>query len=227
VKHDDRGRTAPGDFIRGLLDKGADSLALNFVQQNAFWLRKYTPTWGAGGYALTRLGRYREAVEWNADWRDRQDAEPWMLVNVAESLRALGRDVEAAEASHIALALPTGEGQALHRLWLAIDTACEGDIATARERFSQVQPESLRPVDRFDWTLVASVIQMADAPSEARARGFAEVRRRLADAEAEAPQFASRAALKRAYRRCLAQIARSRGTLAARLWYLYQWLLSW
>ena len=124
--------------------------------------------------------------------------------------------------------MPTGEGQSLHRLWLAIDAACEGDIATAREHFSQVQPESLRPVDRFDWTLVASVIQMADAL--ARSSGPVSSRRSAAawpTPKREAPQFASRAALKRAYRRCLAQIAHSRGTLAARLWYLYQWLLSW
>ena len=74
---------------------------------------------------------------------------------------------------------------------------------------------------------MASVIQMADASHEERALVFAEVRRRLADAEADAPQFASRAALKRSYRRCLAQIAHSRGTVAAQLWRLWHWLFSW
>ena len=50
-----------------------------------------------------------------------------MLANVAESLRALGRDAEAAEVSRRALAMPASERQSRHRLWLAIDAACEGE----------------------------------------------------------------------------------------------------
>ena len=227
AKYDDGGPRAAQAFIHGLLESGAEWSAMSFVQDNEHWLREHTMTWAAGGSVFVQLGHHRKAVQWNADWRDRRDAKPWMLANVAESLRAQGQEEEAVEVSHHALAMSPSQGQSRHRLWLAIDAASEGDIGTARGHFTQIPPDRFRVDDRFDRTLVASVIQMFDASQEERAQVFAEVRRRLADGEADAPELAFRAALKRSYRRCLAQIARSRGTIGAQLWALHKWLLSW
>ena len=63
VEHDSPGGNALQDFLRGLLDSGGESLALNFLQKHAFWLRKHTSAWGVGGHAL------RDSAALKMRWR--------------------------------------------------------------------------------------------------------------------------------------------------------------
>jgi hypothetical protein len=213
-------------YVDGLFDAKEHRAALRFLRDQADWLRKSTPTWGVGGYVLTRLRRYGEGAKWHADWRQRQDAEPWMLVNLIESLRAVRRDAEAVEASHHALSLPPAFGQHLHHLWLASDAVCDGDIAAARTHLAEVSPDALDEDYQFDWLMVTSVIQMAEAGPEEKRSVFAEVRRRVAAARAGFAAYPQEPARQRMYRRCLARIAQIQNTWPARLWYLTRALLN-
>src|SRR6185503_3340129 len=90
-----------------------------FVKLNEAWLKSSDFTWGAVAYALTVVRDYRGACRWTRDWRSRPDAEPWMLANVAEGLRGVGRNEEAREVNEAAVAKPAGNGTPEHRLWLA------------------------------------------------------------------------------------------------------------
>jgi cellulose synthase operon protein C len=220
------GRHATHGYVDGLFDAKADRAALRFLRDQADWLRKWTFTWGVGGYVLTRLRRYREGAKWHADWRQRQDAEPWMLVNLIESLRAVRRDAEAIEASHHALSLPPAFGQHLHCLWLASDAVSDGDIATAQTHLAEVPPDALDEDYQFDWLMITSVILMAEAAPDQRRQVFAEVRRRVAAARSAFAAYPQEPARQRLYRRCLARIAQYRNTWSARLWYLTRWLVS-
>ncbi len=226
AEQSDDGQRATHGYIDGLFDAGGQQQAGNFVRENSDWLRAHTFTWGAGGYALTRLRRYRDAADWHADWRDRPDAEPWMLVNVVESLRAMGRDAEALQATQRALSLPPGHGQHLHHLWLAVDAACAGDLAAAREHLDWVPPESLDEDYQFDWMIVTSVLRMAEAAPAERSQVFADVRRQVAAARKNFAAYAQEPARQRFYHQALAEIARYRGTWAARLWYLVRRAVS-
>ena len=220
------GRHATHGYVDGLFDAKGDRAALRFLRDQADWLRRWTFTWGVGGYVLTRLRRYQEGAKWHADWRERQDAEPWMLVNLIESLRAVRRDAEAIEASHHALSLPPAYGQHLHYLWLASDAVCDGDIATAQAHLAEVPPDALDEDYQFDWLMITSVILMAEAAPDQRRQVFAEVRRRVAAARAGFAAYPQEPARQRLYGRCLARIAQIQNTWPARLWYLTRWLIS-
>src|SRR5688500_8437006 len=94
-----------------------------FVQRNDSWMRNTTFTWGTAGYVLCAARDYRGTTEWMADWRERSDAEPWMLVNAVEGFQATGREREAAEVTQFGLTLPPGYGQHLMEMWKGIDAA--------------------------------------------------------------------------------------------------------
>jgi cellulose synthase operon protein C len=220
------GRHATHGYVDGLFDAQDPDAALDFVRDQAHWLRQWTFTWGVGGYVLTRLRRYEDGADWHADWRDRPDAEPWMLVNVIESLRAVRREAEAVEVSHHALDMPWAYGQHLHHLWLASDAVTSGDVATAKEHWMEVPPEILDEDYQFDWLMVTAVIEMAEAEPHEKQRVFAEVRERVADARAGFAAYHREPARQRMYRRCLGRIAQYQGTWPARLWQLARWLRS-
>jgi hypothetical protein len=227
VERGDIGLRATYAYVEALLRARAAVTLKRFVRNNKDWLRAHTFTWGTAGYGLTGLREYRLAAEWHADWRQRDDAAPWMLVNAVEGLRARGRDREAVEVSRFALSLPPAHGQDLHHLWLATDEAGAGDIAGTRQHLERVDAESLDEDYRFLWTLARSVVEMAQAaPAEAR-RVFPDVRRRLYDARRKYQAYPAEPARRRAYRRCLAAVASCRGGLRARVWYWLRWLASW
>jgi tetratricopeptide (TPR) repeat protein len=220
------GRQATYAYIDALRRAGARRLLLRFVGQNRTWLRQQTFTWGAVGFGLAGIRAYREAAEWHADWASREGAEPWMLVNAIEGLRALGRDEEAAEASRAALALPPGYGQHLHHLWLAADEILGDNLPAARQHLDQAKTDKLDDDWQFQLALVEALVEMAEAPPAEAGPVFRSVRRKVARARAGYKAWTHEPARRRLYRRVLAKIARQRGTFAARLWHWLRWIQS-
>jgi hypothetical protein len=217
---------AAAAYVRRLWETGDTSRLQAFIRRNESWLRESDFTWGSIGSALAGVRDYRATLEWMADWRERPAAEPWMLVNTIEALRAVGRTDEAVEVSRAALAAPPHGGQQLHHLWLAVDAAAAGDARAAEEHLAQVNVDLLT----VDWMVLAEsargLVAMEQSPPEDRGSVFAEVRRRLAAAIKAYAAFDHEPGHRRALRQCARQITRRRGTLFAWLWYGWMWFRS-
>jgi tetratricopeptide (TPR) repeat protein len=193
---------------------------VRFARQAWPILRQHFWAWASIGMGLVRIGRYDLALPWQSLWRDYPDAQPWMLINVVEALRAAGRDDEAREASRVALAKPDSSAHSLHRLWRASDAALDGEFSQVREHLAACGDGKLSDHYQFHKTLVECALEMHDAVQDGTApAAFAAVRRKLAAARRGFAPFASEPARKKLYYRTLALVARLRGTLLARLWY--------
>ena len=86
------GKTVRQPFVR----RGSSRLEHGFLlwrllHRHRSWLTKDDQAWGTVGYTLTSMRRRRAVVKWLASWRDRPNAEPWMLSNLVVALRNLGR----------------------------------------------------------------------------------------------------------------------------------------
>jgi cellulose synthase operon protein C len=157
-----------------------------FVNTNSEWLRKDDLLWGGAGYALTTIRAWTMAANWMSDWKSRTDAKPWMLVNTAESLRAVGKDSEAAECSKCALALPPDNGTRLHELLLAADAAFRGDFRYVAEHLPAVADRESLDLDyKFLVALVEAVMDVAQSSESERGRAFRRAMRQIDTAKAE------------------------------------------
>ncbi|HXG12163.1 MAG TPA: tetratricopeptide repeat protein [Gemmataceae bacterium] len=173
--------------------------------------------WGNTGYALTCLRDYAAAVEWMADWKDRSDIGPWMLLNLVLALRALDRIEEAVRVSEHAVLLPYGDFTTpFHQTWLALEDALQGETAAASDRRKAIQAEALDPYHRLLAAWVEVLIDLQK--SEPRSRSFLKVDRRLRQAAESVPSVRHDPALMNTYRRLLRRLAADCGGAAARIW---------
>jgi tetratricopeptide (TPR) repeat protein len=222
----DLGRQATYAYIEALLQSPKPSRLLRFLRENGDWLRADTFTWGSMCYGLAGLREFRKCARWAADWREREDAAPWMLVNVLESLRAIGDEATASEVSARALDLPPAHGQHLLHLWLAADKACRGDVAAAEEHLAAAGSSSVDTDYAFLRTLTEGMLEVAKTPPADRPRVFPAVRRRIDALRMHYAAYSREPARRQVYRRCLARLAADRGGLVAFLWRWLRWLNS-
>jgi tetratricopeptide (TPR) repeat protein len=89
-------REAACRFVEVLGAEGRKRFLQVFVAWNRRWLRADTKVWGAVGSAFVKVRCNLQAARWLADWRERPDAEPWMLQLLVMALRAAGYYAEAA-----------------------------------------------------------------------------------------------------------------------------------
>lgn len=112
-----------------------------YIARRRDFLRANDECWGTVGYALRHHLLHHEAVAWGDDWRARQGLEGWMLINLADSLRKVGRWQEALAVHQRADAMPHDHHFADHALWLATEAVLIADTATADRFLSQAAPD--------------------------------------------------------------------------------------
>lgn len=120
------GRAALGaaaEWLERLARAGRAREVRRFVERHGPRLRGDTDAWASAGFALSRTESHRECAGWLGDWQKREGLEPWMLLNLAQSLRDLHRVEEAATVNAAALRLPRDHSSALHRIHLEADAA--------------------------------------------------------------------------------------------------------
>src|SRR5262249_51611486 len=103
------GESALHAYIDALGSPGRQALLADAIQRFGPALRATTRGWGKAGCAWAGVHDYARAVEWMADWPQRSDAEPWMLINLAIALRSLQRDADARQVHERALSLPDSD----------------------------------------------------------------------------------------------------------------------
>lgn len=141
-------------------------------------LRAHIDTWGAAGHALVAAGQTSEARRWFSDWRDRHEAWPWMLLDVAAASRAEGDLSSADDAHRRAVASAQRDASTpTHHAWVALADGVGGDLASARASLQQARGSKLGEIE-------AKIVVLADAVIGAREQGgwpgFMYGRKRLA-----------------------------------------------
>jgi tetratricopeptide (TPR) repeat protein len=220
------GEQAVYAYLDALLQAGQAQELRTYIRRNERWLAQQDYTWGAAGYALANLRDYQATIRWMSDWQSRAGAEPWMLLNLVEALRALGRDAEAAAVSRAALASAREDGKEYHRLWLAADAVAAGDLAAARDALAGASLLGVAPSFGLLRVCVLGTLEIDAAPAEERPARFREVRRRIAEAWRQHPAVDHEPAHKRIWRAAARQIARRVASWPVRLWYAWVWFRS-
>ena len=167
-------------------------------------LRSSTWPWASVGYALTTLERPRRTVAWLSDWETRPDLQPWMLLNLVVSLRALDRWPEAARVGRHALGLEADHSRAPHATWLALDAALEGHCDDAERMLELAGQGSERAI--YPHLLALTQLLVSARGGEANRR---ELRRRARPVLSAARRAAKRTPLLRQpYRRARRELRR-------------------
>jgi tetratricopeptide (TPR) repeat protein len=113
-------------WLERLADAGRAADVRSLLAGFARPLRAEDRCWGSAGYALTRSACHRQCVGWLSDWKGREGLRPWMLLNLAQSLRDLRRNREGAAVNRAALELARDHTTAMHRIHLEVDAALAG-----------------------------------------------------------------------------------------------------
>jgi tetratricopeptide (TPR) repeat protein len=184
---------------------------------------RVTQNWGKVGYAFALATDDRRLIAFLSDWRERPDVEPWMLLNLALSLRALGRDTAASEVSRHALTLPRDTASPCHEVWLALDSAVAGQFGKAADALGAIDSEAYDASHRFLHALVRGLVALHQVTPSERGRVFASVRAQWQTAVLDStPMDEDRAAVRHAYRRSVRRLAADTGSWLAWLWALWR-----
>jgi tetratricopeptide (TPR) repeat protein len=215
------GAAAIAAYLRWLADGGQRSVLLRFVRRYDTLLRKQTRLWADVATALVNLGRARLAVPWLADWRDRPDVEPWMLVNAAIAYRSQGDLAGADAVTQHALALPRDWTFPYHASTGAFEAAVRGDLAVAKGLLDKsIGPSPTIHAD-FWHALGRAVVLAADnATQPDRRRRLVLARESFYDAVRAEPPLDPTRDLGRGRRRASRAIARAIGGPKVWLWAL-------
>lgn len=211
---------AAGAYVEALGDSHRGQQLKRFVERERDALRAADHTWARVGIAMMALGWYAECREWTRDWRSRLEAEPWMLLPAAATLRYVNQDAEASEVSLAAIRRPTDRTTPLHTLWLAYDAICRQDCAAAMHYAQDSDVEYGGKYYGFIGHVVEAVLAVQRAGRARKGAGFSTARRELRRAVRLRRYFRNDPVLKRVYFRGVEQIAADVGGPAALLWRL-------
>lgn len=119
------------------------------IRKHGGWLRKHTEMWGIVSYATHSLRMSKTTVAWLADWRDRPDAQAWMLNNLVLALQETGGRPEMEAVVRHVLTLPEHSQMTMRfHLWAAIEAALNEREAEARRLLDGVDPRRLEAHDK-------------------------------------------------------------------------------
>lgn len=214
------GRQAIATIGDALCETGHGQQAVDFVLRNRDWLREPTLFWGMGSFVLASQQQYRHVLSWMADWRDRDDAEAWMLFNLVEAMRAIGDDAQARQVGEHALTLAPDHAHDLHRIWLVFDRPFEQPdlleyVGTA------TLPETLSDGPRFLYALASAMFDAGVAGH--RQLPFAHVRDRVSRAiESYRPHLKREPGHRRVLMKTIRQIAACYDGWTPRMWRLFR-----
>jgi len=227
-------RLKPGEMQRRAaapLVHGLAQLHSTFLLRCLLWRRRDVlarddVAWGQVGHALITLNRMSAAARWLIDWRLRREVQPWMLFNLCLALRHLGRYEEANTiARHVLESWGHREGSAELRLFLAVEEALAGSLATAREHLEKVVVREDSYHDRELLALAKALVELQVVPMTERQRAFRRARQSMASHFDNWRMLWLMRDVRRTFRRSGRVFVREGGGWRARLW--FGWKLNW
>jgi tetratricopeptide (TPR) repeat protein len=216
------GRRALIAYVKGLGRDRRGWRLRRLVSKHHARLRADDQGWGAVGYALIPLGRYRAVTRWMSDWAQRPGAEMWMLSNLALSLRLLRREAQAHTVVRHALSLPArDDAWRLLQIWFVAEEALAGHTQVAAEHFQQVPEGGLEGYELRLYHLARGLVAVQQAAPELRLQEFRRVRDKVREVFAGIRISRSDAGTRRDYQRYMLRMARDAGSRwqAALIWW--------
>jgi tetratricopeptide (TPR) repeat protein len=215
-------RDAMTTLLRALGEARKLRQAKRLVGAHREALGRHTLTWGIVGYVLASTGNRPATVQWLADYRSRENVEPWMVINLSLSLHELGKRREAREASQYVLELAEhAQLDPQVAVFIALDQALGGNPDYAVERVLTLEPESLPPLCQGILVYLRALTRVQRAAPEERQKAFREARDELARPEYERPWTTP--GMRQTYRAVLQRLAEDVGGFRARAWAWLTW----
>ena len=165
--------TARGQLMQDLIShagpRGRGWLLAMLAWRHRDWLPADQDGWGAMGYALVTLRRFRAAASWLRDWRSREHVPMWMLFNLVLALRELKRWPEVREVLEFAVSLP-GQDHTFPRLrlLLALELALAGRTAEADAHFRELPGGNWSGASELQFQCVRGLLALQGAAPEER-----------------------------------------------------------
>ncbi len=198
------------------------------VQKHSELLRADDVAWARAGAALVQAGHYAMASAWLADWRDRDGVEAWMLRPLAVAYRMLDQDERAVEVCRAGVRLGGPEEVlADFRAWLALDLALSGQAEEAEAHAAKIDTVTATDAARLVLAMAEAVVMVRRAGPGGKAGAFKEAKEHLKTAAAACVPKDVPAGAARAFRRVVSCVAGEAGSLAARLWAVWQRVAPW
>ncbi len=175
-------RRAVNAYLEALERAGEKNRARQFILSLEQQLREDNLTWAHSGFIWLSMGDSRKAIDWLADWQNRDELEAWMLWNLALALRKEGRDLESNKVCRYAITLQPDHTTQSIVLLLALDELIEGDLVGAAARLENVNEPTLREWDRELLNLVRALEQFRKAQRQGSPQYMSTVRYFLSQA---------------------------------------------
>jgi tetratricopeptide (TPR) repeat protein len=180
------------------------------------WLRRSVETWGIGAGSLTEMGDHTLATVWGASWRRFGDAKPWMLRNVAVSMRARGLSALAIPIERHAAELALDASSGRHRVWAAFEEATRGRFELAHQyKGALAEGYAQYPLVEFVRKFTNILVKTSTMPP---AEGYQEARLELGAMFPSRRKIQLFTQLDRAYVKTARAIARRSGSVGAWCW---------
>ncbi len=189
-------------------------------------LRGRTQLWGKIGYGLFSFNKTRRCVHWQSDWKQRPDASPWMLLNLAGALRRRGRDEEAGNVHRFALQCKPDHTNLKHTVWLAFDEVIAG---RSLKHLKELEAADTQRLDKHYPYLCRMIKALKPLLTDSAAQG--DVLTRTARGEITAAfktvqRWPGQPELRHALRRAARRVVSVRPSFRNRLWLIATMLRS-
>lgn len=184
-------------------ERGRVGRALWFLLRHWSFIRQSDLLWGGMSFVFANANWVLATVLWMRG-HERRRAQPWMLLNLAVNLRALGRFQAAGAVSRTALSLPPDHASPCHLTYLALDAVRAGQIEQAEVLLFDAGRQKLNDFFGGLHDLATSIVALHRAPAEERSE--ASVWAFAALQKAQPPILRRLMSLEGAYWRQLARI---------------------
>jgi tetratricopeptide (TPR) repeat protein len=218
------GQRATFGFFQALGRARLASSIRRGIRRHRSALTAETQCWGIAGYCLIAVNCHRENVEWLSDWADRPDVAPWMLSNLAQSLRAVGNESEASRVSRFAVTLKRESATSGHELWLILDDLMAGPCPDASDRIGRLDRSILKDADDVYLLGLATILaDLRQSPPESRRKAGSIAAREIAALGRRSPVSRDLfLILGGRYRQAIAMIAEAKGGISGKFWWLWR-----
>ena len=158
------------------------SHVVRFVNQHRDQLRSFDRTWNAVGDALGRLGQYKLAAQWLAEWRGREAADAEVMLRGADAMFRCGRADECRQIHEHFESSSNDLVGARHGLWLAADDVVVGRMNNARERMQRVPVRDLPVEEQPVYAFVEAAIRIDGGTEGSSTSDYRSARTLIEDA---------------------------------------------
>lgn len=168
--HPAAGQCALRELYSLLGDRCARYRVLWWYWRSAHLARSNDVTWGKLGYALTSCRWYILCARWLSDYRERKNAEAWMLFNLASCLMHNHRMESSYRVALHALCLRSDDTLLSHLARAGFFEATHGRFDEAARHVNGIQPETADDTTSWMLRVAQALVQVAQLREEPAAR---------------------------------------------------------